>query len=269
MITAGTIELWVRLSSTPTPVGSLVNRGTGNNDANVLTYLGTPCDQTVAIFSRTSGTTVLIDPCGTIPPQGWIHIAAVNDGTTLTLYLNGVPNMAIAYGGSYLGPLATDLWIGRREPGIFPFSGDIDEIKWWTIARTQSEICTDAWRRSRSAAPAPTSLRIAQLHPHDQLARPSGRQSASVEPYAYGASARAARRRGAPAGLGQSSGWSSSSVITRSIMRPAADAAPPEEGDDHPPRRRAGLPPDQWMVRGKGGVQSTTVLPTMAEARNW
>ena len=26
---------------------------------------------------------------------------------------------------------------------------------------------------------------------------------------------------------------------------------------------------DQWMVRGKGGVQSTTVLATMAEARNW
>ena len=46
--------------------------------------------------------------------------------------------------------------IGRREQGIFPFRGVIDEIKWWTIGRSQEEICEDAggvWNGAACAYP--------------------------------------------------------------------------------------------------------------------
>jgi hypothetical protein len=40
--------------------------------------------------------------------------------------------------------LYTDLYIGRRQQGVFALNGELDEVKWWTIVRTPAEICTDA-----------------------------------------------------------------------------------------------------------------------------
>jgi hypothetical protein len=139
-ITAGTIELWIRLDTYP-DVGSTVSRGTGNNDDNVL--MNTSCGNMQTIFSRrSSGTTNVTSGCERIPPGVWTHIAVVNDGSSLILYINGVLD-STAQGG-YLGPLSTQLYIGQREQGIFALVGSLDEIKWWTVARSQAEVCADA-----------------------------------------------------------------------------------------------------------------------------
>jgi hypothetical protein len=140
-ITAGTIELWVRLDDVSQGfVGSTVSRGTGNNDNNVL--MNSSCGNMQTIYSTMGGTTNVTSDCNTIAGSTWTHIAVVNNGTTVTLYLNGVFEKSAP--GGYLGPIANGLYIGRREQGIFSMDGAIDEVKWWTVARSQAEICGDA-----------------------------------------------------------------------------------------------------------------------------
>lgn len=141
-ISAGTIELWVRLDSGG-GVGSTVSRGTGNNDDNVL--MNSTCGNMQTIFSRSTsggGTTNVTSDCNRIPFGVWTHIGVVNDGRTLQLYVNGVADRSA--GGGFIGPMFTDLWFGLREQHIFPLHGALDEIKWWTVARTQAEVCGDA-----------------------------------------------------------------------------------------------------------------------------
>lgn len=138
-LTAATIELWVRLDSQGS-VGSTVSRGTGNNDKNVL--MNSSCGNMQTVFSTLGGTTSVTSDCNMIPGSTWKHIAIVNNGVTLTMYLNGAV-VATANGG-FLGAIPSDLYIGRREQGIFSFDGAVDEIKWWSVARSQQEVCGDA-----------------------------------------------------------------------------------------------------------------------------
>ncbi|TKC97134.1 LamG domain-containing protein [Polyangium fumosum] len=126
----------------PLVTGSTVSRGTGNMDDNVL--MNTTCGNMQLIFSRkdVQNSTNLTSACGVIPAGPWTHIAYVNDGRTLTLYINGA--LTSTGPGGFLGPLRSDLFIGRREQGVFPFAGAMDEILWWREARTQAQICGDA-----------------------------------------------------------------------------------------------------------------------------
>ncbi|MGB0590667.1 MAG: LamG domain-containing protein [Myxococcota bacterium] len=137
---AATIEAWVWLGTT-SGVGSIVSRGTGNNDNNVLMNSSQGNMQT--IFSQTGvGTTNVTSASGMIPIQTWTHIAVVNDGSSLRCYFDGV--LVTSAAGGLMGAIANDLFIGQREQGVFAFSGRIDEIKWWTTVRTQEQICSDA-----------------------------------------------------------------------------------------------------------------------------
>ena len=137
---AATIEVWVWLS-TNAGVGSVVSRGTGNNDDNVL--MNTSSGNMQTIFSRGSvGSTNVTTDIGLIGQETWTHVAVVSDSEGLRCYLNA--ELVKSAAGGFLGFIANDLYIGRREQGIFPFNGRIDELKWWTVARTQEQICGDA-----------------------------------------------------------------------------------------------------------------------------
>jgi hypothetical protein len=139
MLTGGTIELWVSLNDL-NGVGSTVSRGTGNNDDNVL--MNSSCGNMQTIFTMAGMTTNVTSSCGVIAQGTWTHIAVVNDGTTLSLYVNAV--LTTTASGGDMGSLSSDLYMGRREQGIFALDGALDEIKWWTVVRTAAEICTDA-----------------------------------------------------------------------------------------------------------------------------
>ncbi|MBM3238248.1 T9SS type A sorting domain-containing protein [Candidatus Poribacteria bacterium] len=75
-----------------------------------------------------------------IPIRQWVHIAGVYDGTKLQMFVNGnlesTNSVAITIGTNDI-PIA----IGRYETGAGQyFPGLIDEVRIWSIARTQSEI---------------------------------------------------------------------------------------------------------------------------------
>jgi hypothetical protein len=139
MLTAGTLELWLRLSSTGT-TDSVLSRGTGVNDSNIL--LTTSCGDVTAVFTQGTMQAGAAGACGALMPSVWRHVAVVNDGSMLTLYINA--SAVTTMPGGDLGALTSALYIGLRQPGVLPLHGDLDEIKWWTIARSSFEVCTDA-----------------------------------------------------------------------------------------------------------------------------
>jgi hypothetical protein len=77
-----------------------------------------------------------------LPVNTWVHIAAIFDGTSIFIYENGTlkGNFYIAEGYT-LGTGTGDLTIGRRSDGVTEFfSGTIDEVRIWNVARSQANI---------------------------------------------------------------------------------------------------------------------------------
>jgi cysteine-rich repeat protein len=87
-----------------------------------------------------------------VPTGSWHHVAMTWDGTTLSLFVDGMA--AGSATSAYSGPIpalsdarfyvaSNYLTGGQAENGHF-FNGYIDEIKIWDAARTREEICEDA-----------------------------------------------------------------------------------------------------------------------------
>ena len=132
MLGKATIEFWMR-STKNVSYTHQVGPGWGkflfHNDNNGTLSVGWESNSTDRlnvsnVFSSTSR---------------WNHIAIVINGSTLTLYVNGVRKGSItsrtysgltAFGDLQFGHTSTNQW----------WNGDIDEIRVWKTARTQTEI---------------------------------------------------------------------------------------------------------------------------------
>jgi hypothetical protein len=87
-------------------------------------------------------------PAGSVPVNEWSHLAVVRNGGTVTLYVNGVPEAtgSSAVVNNQSGTDATRIFrIGARGAvsnanGQNNFQGTIDNVRYWNVARTQSEI---------------------------------------------------------------------------------------------------------------------------------
>jgi len=95
---------------------------------------------------------VLFDPAGTdcrmenpnhlIPNGEWCHIAAVYDQPDVIVYINGVPRAAQTCENS-IDIVGVDFLIGKEVPEEIDewyWSGYIDELRLWTVGRSQAEI---------------------------------------------------------------------------------------------------------------------------------
>ena len=171
-----TIECWIKISA-PAVLKkwrAIVTKGNGWG-----LYVN---DMTHQISFRTDNGFDVHDLMGTTPlvADTWYHIAAVFDGPrfTKTLYINGVE------GGSanYSGRLVTNdfhLLLGENEedPGR-AFSGMMDIVRIWDIARAQGEIAADqtrllrgneiglvaAWRFDETSGPVANDISANQAH---------------------------------------------------------------------------------------------------------
>jgi hypothetical protein len=72
----------------------------------------------------------------------WYHVAAVNSNGTRKLYVNGV-EVALSGTPTTVQANADPLVIGKdfnfESTGRF-FNGDIDEVRLWNFAKTQSQV---------------------------------------------------------------------------------------------------------------------------------
>ena len=122
--------------------GWFYHEGGRGTDHMVMAY-GTPGSNGVTIFINTQ-LYVLIYVAGTLYPSNmymptdeWCHLALVFSGTGFTLYRNGV---AVATHSVLPTTPTGSLVCGFRDGIGQPYDGGMDEIRFWNVARTASEI---------------------------------------------------------------------------------------------------------------------------------
>jgi hypothetical protein len=128
------IEFWIKVSSFNTVWQAIMTKGDDSwriarsGSSNNLSF-GTSGLSNVDLSSTTS-----------INDGNWHHIACVYDGTTKSIYVNGVLDNSIAVTGT-LASSSIPVLIGEngQQTGRY-FNGNLDEIRIWNTARTQNQI---------------------------------------------------------------------------------------------------------------------------------
>lgn len=104
------------------------------------------CTSKLRFYTRGEGSAV--DSVASIPAGVWTHIAVTYDGTTRRYYINGILDTASIQANGPLIDTSSALGIGF-DPGqaTLHFSGMLDEVRIWRIARNQSDIQADMHRQ--------------------------------------------------------------------------------------------------------------------------
>ena len=149
--TAFTLEAWVNSPSSASGAFSIIRKSKDynlylyNNQLYMESwYLGTGN----ATFKKISGSV-------TIPVNTWTHVAATYDGLNYVLYVNGVadatPTVVVS-----TSSVSENLHLGYSSLFLNYFSGKMDEVRIWNIARSGVEIAAGM---SVGVAPASTGLK--------------------------------------------------------------------------------------------------------------
>jgi hypothetical protein len=70
----------------------------------------------------------------------WVHAALTWDGTSLRTYVNGVLRITTTAPGKPLATTASPFTMGCNPPYFGCFNGLVDELRIWSVARTDAEI---------------------------------------------------------------------------------------------------------------------------------
>lgn len=126
-----TAELWFKAQNVATnPIFLHQQNGSGTG-RQILRIGGTSNLRSQIGNVNTTGSTTLVD-------NEWYHAAVTWDGTTLNLYLNGRLEAS-----NNLTPEASDgtmILAANRAVGNRFVDGNIDELRFWNIARSEEEI---------------------------------------------------------------------------------------------------------------------------------
>ena len=114
------------------------------NETNCDFYImQTAPDKLEARFRNSAGTAFTITATTDVLTNQWQHFALVYNGSSLTLYRNGVDAGSIAATGSIAAP-AQGLTIGGLPDATwdyaFPLTGKVDEFRMWNTARSQADL---------------------------------------------------------------------------------------------------------------------------------
>ena len=137
-----TIECWVKGDHAAT-IQSGVYEGLVHRDWNFHINWNHDSEPATAAFYNSTNTTWYYASFGTLEAGAWYHLAATYDGSSLKAYRNGV---LITTNSAATGTPAVEsssMMIGRHSKGSATanfFEGQIDEVRLWLGARTQSEI---------------------------------------------------------------------------------------------------------------------------------
>jgi hypothetical protein len=133
-----TVEAWVRPTTT-TGLGCVV--GNYNSPGNNMQFI-IRRDNSSWVFWVGPGNVISYTntplTAGTATANVWQHVAGVYNGTVMTLYINGVVSATAATSNTF-ATSTNSLMIGGESSSEF-FTGDIDEVRVWNIARSQADI---------------------------------------------------------------------------------------------------------------------------------
>lgn len=127
-----TLEAWVKWSGGTGNPQIIVSNGHANSDGYAIALF---TDNRLSILLNTVGwfTSDTI-----LPDNTWVHVALVRDNGTWNLYHNG--SLITTATTNPVAP-STNFYIGgEADPFPFPFNGSVDEVKFWSTARSAAEI---------------------------------------------------------------------------------------------------------------------------------
>ncbi len=132
------IEAWIKHDGNSNEDAVIITKRTGNTVDYQLSLIG--LGEEVAarfmIFSPSYHATSAIG----IPAGRWTHVAGTYDGTTLSIYINGSLEGSRATSGNTRANSGNlIIGSGHMMNNQF-FSGEIDEIRLWSQARSENEI---------------------------------------------------------------------------------------------------------------------------------
>ncbi len=127
----------------------IISKANGTSDSNHYWMISTinRSPNPVLRFRLKAGgsTTTLIANSGGLVNNTWYHVAAVYDGSTMKLYLDGIEVGSISKSGALDTNSAIAAWIGGNPGGATerPWDGFIDDVRFWNVARSQTEIANN------------------------------------------------------------------------------------------------------------------------------
>ncbi|TAK66249.1 MAG: T9SS type A sorting domain-containing protein, partial [Bacteroidetes bacterium] len=133
-----TLEAWVRPTSLQSSQQNILSHGDFSTGEYTNLMLLNGFYSLVSVSNGTNVVTAYPIPGDDL--NTWVHLATVYDGTSWTLYRNGVyVNQTVSTAGP---AVTTDSWNigGRLKQQSAFYSGEIDEVRIWNAARTQFEI---------------------------------------------------------------------------------------------------------------------------------
>jgi hypothetical protein len=154
-----TLAAWINVESfnhLSAQDGRIISKANGLYDSNhfwMLSSISASGGPRLRFRLKTNGSTsTLIASTGTLETGKWTHVAAVYNGSTMTLYKDGVQVGQMAKSGNISMDSSVPVWIGSNPPNgdSRPFRGTIDDVQVYSRALSQEEI-----QSLQAAAPGP------------------------------------------------------------------------------------------------------------------
>jgi len=121
-----TIEAWVNRSTSGSVIHFIDFRGANNNNSNPVFYWQTN-NFIYYTNNNTSGDNQIQTSNAITSSSGWVHLAIVRSGTTLTVYVNGVASGSTTYSTNVLG--GNPVTIANRFNNSGAYAGYIDDLR--------------------------------------------------------------------------------------------------------------------------------------------
>jgi Concanavalin A-like lectin/glucanases superfamily len=153
---ARTIEAWIKTTANADP----------NNGGlqNVIVDMGTMATGSRFTFNVLFNNAIRLEVqgnglSGTIPVNDglWHHVAGVYNPLAtnkVILYVDGVLDVTGNFTVTANTSATGDVTIGRRVDGINRFKGNIDEVRIWSVAKTQAELIASMNKELCNAVPS-------------------------------------------------------------------------------------------------------------------
>jgi sugar lactone lactonase YvrE len=137
----GTVEAWVRISSSTNSNKCIVAKRTGLGNNTSWSLHINDQDNTIGIYNGTIFSVVNTP----INVNEWYHISFVLTSTSTEVFKNGVSAGTMAAGINTSANASIPVTIGHSggSQTVEYFLGDIDEVRVWKDARTAAEILAD------------------------------------------------------------------------------------------------------------------------------